>query len=117
MPQFQVQENKQGFSIEDHMDFWRFYNVKNQSGLYQAIDLSKTLLPVRTQEEHAKHVIEAKKQGDFYLADISRYHAIFTSSHLNKDNPDYKEEIEKVRLFLKNSMRKFFLITLTSIRY
>ena len=117
MVETQVQENKQDFSIEDHMDFWRLNNVKNQNGLYHVIDLSKTLLPVRTQEEHAKHAIEAKKQGDFHLADFSLDHSIFTFSYLNKDNPDYKEKIEEARLFLKNAMYGNFLTSLTRIRY
>jgi hypothetical protein len=102
------------FSIQDKSDFYSINGVKLDDGIY-SVDLSKRLLPSRTQDEHA----EARRKAgpdEFYLGDISLYHALFTSLFENKES-GFKNEIENARQFLKKSMLEHWLTTLTRIQY
>ena len=102
------------FSLEDKTDFYEIKGVHYNNGICR-VNLSKTLLPSRTQEEHAEHRMNAKP-NEFYLADMSLYHSLFTELFNNKDN-SYKPQIEDARQFIKKSMLEHWLTTLTRVQY
>ena len=102
------------FSLEDKTDFYEIKGVHYNNGICR-VNLSKTLLPSRTQEEHAEHRMNAKP-NEFYLADISLYYALFTELFSNRDSP-YKPKIEEARQFIKKSMLEHWLTTLTRVHY
>src|SRR3989344_2040816 len=102
------------FSLEDKTDFYEIKGVHYNNGICR-VNLSKTLLPSRTQEEHAEHRMNAKP-NEFYLADMSLYHSLFTELFNNKDN-SYKSQIEDARRFIKKSMLEHWLTTLTRVQY
>jgi len=103
-----------GFSLEDKTDFYEIKGVHYNNGICR-VNLSKTLLPSRTQEEHAEHRMNAKP-SEFYLADMSLYHSLFTELFKNKDN-SHKSQIENARQFIKKSMLEHWLTTLTRVHY
>src|SRR3989344_7567469 len=102
------------FSLEDKTDFYEIKGVHYNNGICR-VNLSKTLLPSRTQDEHAEHRLNAKP-NEFYLADISLYYALFTELFSNRDSP-YKPKIEEARRFIKKSMLEHWLTTLTIVHY
>ena len=102
------------FSLKDKTDFYEIKGVHYNNGICR-VNLSKTLLPSRTQEEHAEHRMNAKP-NEFYLADISLYYALFTELFSNRDSP-YKPKIEEARQFIKKSMLEHWLTTLTRVQY
>ena len=102
------------FSLEDKTDFYEIKGVHYNNGICR-VNLSKTLLPSRTQEEHAEHRMNAKP-SEFYLADMSLYHSLFTELFKNKDN-SHKSQIENARQFIKKSMLEHWLTTLTRVQY
>jgi len=102
------------FSLEDMSTFYEIKGVHYNNGICR-VNLSKTLLPSRTQEEHAEHRMNAKP-NEFYLADMSLYHSLFTELFNNKDN-SYKPQIEDARQFIKKSMLEHWLTTLTRVQY
>ena len=80
------------------------------------IDLSQRLLEPRTQDEFAKQRKGAKKD-EFYVASMPFYHSFSTTLFDNKENKEFKNGIDEVRHFIKESMFKYWLGTLTRLRY
>jgi len=107
------------FSIEDLTDFYRINGVSYRNGIYQ-FDLGKTLLDngaQRTQDQWAEYSRNAIKRDDFYVGDMPSNHSLSKSLFNNKDNLQYKDKIEEIRLFLEDSLKKYYLSTLTRIIY
>ena len=103
------------FSLENLTDFYSISGIPYRNEIC-CIDLSKTLLPRRNQDEHAEHRLNAK-QGEFCLGDMSLYHALFTALYNNRDSQSFKDQIEEARQFIKESMLEHWLMTLTRIKY
>ena len=103
------------FSLEAKAGFYSINGIPYGDETYR-IDLSKTLLPRRNQDEHAEHRLNAK-QGEFCLGDMSLYHALFTALYNNRDSQSFKDQIEEARQFIKESMLEHWLMTLTRIKY
>ncbi len=106
------------FSLEDLTDYWRFIGINYRNDIHQ-VDLAKTLQPKRTQDEHAEHrkQIIKSNSNEFYLPDYPLFHSMITALNQNKDNKQYKEKIEEVRKFIKNSSLNNWLMMLTRIQY
>ena len=103
------------FSLEDKTYFYEINGIPHRNKIC-CIDLSKTLLPSKTQDEHAEHRLNAKS-GEFCLGDMSLYHALFTALYNNRDSQSFKDQIEEARQFIKESMLEHWLMTLTRIKY
>jgi len=103
------------FSLENLTDFYSISGIPYRNEIC-CIDLSKTLLPSKTQDEHAEHRLNAKS-GEFCLGDMSLYHALFTALYNNRDSQSFKDQIEEARQFIKESMLEHWLMTLTRIKY
>jgi len=93
-------------------DFWTIPNVSYR-GNVSAWDLSKQLLPSRTQQQHAEHRNSAQK-GEFVTADMPLYHAIFDALYEQRHALEFTET---ARSFIQNAMRQRFPNTLTRIAY
>ena len=111
-PEESQQESK-NFSLEDKTNFYKINGIPYKNGIY-TIDLSREFLQSKTQDQHAQHKIE--NPDDFSIEDISLYHAMFNTLHQNK-NSQYKDVVEEVRNFIKQTMNQRWLTTLTRIRY
>lgn len=106
------------FSLEELTDLYRINGVQYRDGIY-TLDLSKELLPSKTQDQHAEHrnQVIANNTSEFYTSDYAEFNAYITTLFQNKDNPQYKEQIEQARLFIKNQATNNWLMTLTRIQY
>jgi len=93
-------------------DFWTIPNVSYRDNV-SAWDLSKKLLPSRTQQQHAEHRNSAQK-GEFVTADMPLYHAIFDALYEQRHALEFTET---ARSFIQNAMRQRFPNTLTRIAY
>ncbi len=104
------------FSLEDLTDFWRIngVNYRNQIG---QVDLGKAVLPSKTQDKHASFSQDAISKGQLYVGNTQLYHSLFTILFQNKDNPQFKDKIEETRQFLQESMKNYWLMTLSRIKY
>ena len=107
---------RKAFSIEDLADFWKISGISLRDEAY-AVNLSKTLSPSKTQDEHAEQRILAEKAHDFYTPSFPELYAIISCLEQNKDNPQYQNEIEQARSFIKDSVIKHWLMTLTRVHY
>ena len=107
---------RKAFSIEDLTDFWKISGISLRDEAY-AVNLSKTLSPSKTQDEHAEQRILAEKAHDFYTPSFPELYAIISCLEQNKDNQKYQDEITNVRAFIKDSALKTWLMTLTRIQY
>ncbi|MBI2507535.1 hypothetical protein HYV89_01135 [Candidatus Woesearchaeota archaeon] len=105
-----------GFSLEDLTDSYRISGINYQNGIYQ-VDLSKSLLEAKTQDEHAQAAIESKKTNGFFFHSYPLFHSIASALEQNRNNPRFKEKIEEVRLFIKDAALKNWLTTSTRIIY
>ena len=103
------------FSLEDKTYFYEINGIPYRNEIC-CIDLSKTLLPSKTQDEHAEHRLNAKS-GEFYLEDISLYYALVAALYSNRGSQSFKDQIEEARQFIKESILKNWLMTLTRIGY
>src|SRR3989344_8555175 len=103
------------FSLENLTDFYSISGIPYRNEIC-CIDLSKTLLPSKTQDEHAEHRLNAKS-GEFYLEDISLYYALVAALYSNRGSQSFKDQIEEARQFIKESILKNWLMTLTRIQY
>lgn len=102
------------FSLEDKTNHYLITGFKEGDNPF-SYRLYKELLPSQTQDDHAQHAIEVG-ENEPHLEDISQYHSIFNTLHNNKDSK-YKDIIEELRQFIKQSMIDYWLTTLTRIRY
>lgn len=93
-------------------DFWTIPNIHYRGEIVPA-DLSKRLLPVRTQQQHAEHRNFASPE-DFVTMDMPFYIAMFDALFKQRDTLEYAGD---VRNFVQRSMRQSFPITLTRIAY
>ena len=73
-------------------------------------------MPGGTQDKHLEHAKQAIKNDQPYIRDAPFYHSISVSAYRNKDNPNYKDAVEKFRVFLQESISKW-LLTLSRVRY
>ncbi|MBS3146254.1 hypothetical protein J4471_01005 [Candidatus Woesearchaeota archaeon] len=106
------------FSLEDLTLSWRVNGVVYRNGIY-TVDLLKVLLSHRTsrvQDQWSEYSRNAISNAQFYVGDFPLYYSLFTSLFKNKDS-EYKHEIEQAKLFIKESMFKYWLSTLTRIAY
>ena len=111
-PEKIVQPIKTNVNIHSIDDYWRIEGV-NYKGKIKTINLAQQLLPNMTQDKHAEYREQAISKGEFYTGDMPLYHAVFTALFNQKDKP----ESEQARQFIKKSMRKKWLMTLTRIAY
>ena len=65
---------------------WLVSPVDYRQSRTRVFGLGMDLLPERTQDEHARRSIEAAETNEFATADMSLYHAIFTTLYRNKDS-------------------------------
>ena len=107
-------QSSKDFSLEDKIDFYAINGVNYKNNIY-TIDLSKTLLPSKTQDEHAEHRKSAR--DGFYTPTYPEFHAIISTLEKNKDNIKYQSQIEQLRQFIKRSALEKWLMMLTRIRY
>ena len=104
------------FSLEDLTDFYRISGINYNKGIY-SIDLSRSLLEAKTQDGHVEAAIEARKNNQFLFPSYPLQHSIISALEQNKDNPNFKEKIEEIRLFIKKTALKSWLMTSTRIKY
>jgi|SRR3989344_3985247 len=102
---------KTNFSLKSN---WVIDGV-NYRGRTSSITLSQALLPASTQDEFASR--KKKGRDEFYVESMPLYHSLFTTLFDNKENKEFKNGIEEVRHFIKESMFKYGLTTLTRPRY
>jgi len=93
-------------------DFWTISGI-NYRGNTLTADLSKKLLPARTQEQHAEHRNSAR-ENDFVTMDMPFYIAMFDALFEQKDALEYSGQ---TRDFIQRAMRQTFPNTLTRIAY
>ena len=103
------------FSLEELTDFYRINGISYRNEIY-TVDLSKTLLESRTQDQHANQRKKAVSD-EFTVADMPLYYAIKFSLYQNRDNKKYSEKILEVRDFIKKQMFGNWLMTLSRVRY
>ena len=105
------------FSLEDLTDSYRAAGIPYRNGIH-TFDLYKELLPSKTQDEHAEHRKQSVENNtsEFYTPSYPELNALISALERNKDNPQYQEQIEQARQFLKQQMLNNCLITLTRIR-
>ena len=104
-------------AIEDKVEFWTLPDVF-YSGIHQ-VGLAKTLLPAKTQDEHANHRMQIimNGAGGFYAPSYPEFYAIVSHLEKNKDNPQNQQQIEEIKQFIKKSALENWLATLTRVRY
>lgn len=93
-------------------DFWTISDIHYRGDTLIA-DLSKRLLPVRTQQQHAEHRNSAQ-EGEFVTMDMPFYFAMFDSLFEQKDTLEYAGQ---ARDFIQRAMRNKFPIALTRFAY
>ena len=93
-------------------DFWAVPNIHYRGDTLTA-DLSKKLLPARTQQHHTEHRKSAQ-EGEFVTADMPFYFAMFYALFEQKDAFEYSGQ---ARNFIQRAIRQKFPITLTRIAY
>ena len=93
-------------------DFWTIPEV-NYRGKTLTADLSKKLLPPRTQQQHAEHRNSAGK-NEFVSADMPFYFSMYRALFEQRDKLEIAEE---ARDFIQRAMRQRFLSTLTRPAY
>ena len=103
------------FSIEELEDYYKINGISYRNGMY-SVDLSKTLQPQGTQEEHANNRIQALENNTFYTPDYPLFHNIINTLYQNKEG-EFQEQIEQTRTFLKELISGKGLMTLTRIKY
>ena len=119
---FSIDKNKEistDFSLEDLTDFYRINGVNYRNEAYQ-VDLKKDLLDNRaqkTQDEWAEYSKKAIKNNEFHVGGMPLYHSLFAALFKNKDNAQYKDNIEKARKFLQKTCKDSWLMTLSRINY
>ena len=98
--------------------YWTIPDVEYR-GQRVIVDLMQGVLPVRTQEEHARHFIDAQQRGDFHVADLPLYMGIFRKVCQIHERGDVqeKEMVENIQGFLKKQLEKYSFLTLTRIFY
>lgn len=105
------------FSLEAHTGFWRINGIRYKNSIY-TIDLSTSLLPNKTQEEHAEHRKQViNNANEFYTPDYPLLHSTLATLGQNKDNSQHKDQIEQLRQFIKDWTSKYWFMTLTRIQY
>ena len=126
---FEIQENEKpgetgsgnltvDFSLEDLTGSYRITGIQYRNGIY-TVNLFKELLPCQTQDQHAEHrkQVIADNTNEPYSLDYPLFNSTATSLFQNKDNSQYKDQIEEVRQFLKQQILDRWLMTLTRIQY
>ncbi len=103
------------FSLEDKTDHLLMNGLSYRNGIYP-VDISKTLLPSGTQEEHAQRRKGALTNNSFYTPDYPLFHSIINTLYQNREG-FFKNEIEQARIFLSNLIEGEGLMTLTRVRY
>ncbi len=103
------------FSLEDLADCYRINGISYRNEIYP-VDISKTLLPSGTQEEHAQRRKKALTNNSFYTPDYPLFHSIINTLYQNREG-SFKNEIEQARIFLSNLIEGKWLMTLTRIKY
>ena len=96
-------------------NFWTINDVQYRNQIYK-VDLLKTLLDEgnsKTQDEWIEYSINAKKNNDFFCADMPLQYAIFKALYNSPDNG----EKEQARQFIQKSMRETWLSSLSRIFY
>lgn len=93
-------------------DFWEVPNIHYRGNTLTA-DLSKKLLPARTQKQHAEHR-NPTGENDFVTMDMPFYIAMFNSLFEQRNSLAYAGQ---ARDFIQETIRKKFPITLTRIGY
>ena len=107
--------SREEFTLEDLTDFYAINGIEYRKGIYQ-VDLSKSLLPSGTQDEHAQRRLKALKSNDFYTPDYPLFHAVINTLHQNREGV-FREQIEQARVFLADLVNEGWLMSLTRIKY
>jgi|APSaa5957512576_1039674.scaffolds.fasta_scaffold19974_1 hypothetical protein len=96
---------------DDSQNFWTIpdvqYNEKNQD--YQ---LSKELLPAKTQASHLEHKLKVG-ESDFHIMDSDNQFALMKAAY-NMPESEQKDEIQE---FFKESFYNSWLLTGTNVEY
>jgi len=106
------------FSIEALADCYRINGVKLRGDSY-TMDLNNALLS-NGESKKQDDWVEFKKQAgkdDFVPADAPTYHAACTALYDNRENKKYGAVIELARQFLATQFQKYWLTTLSRVRY
>ena len=107
------------FSLEDLTDFYRINGVNYRNEAYQ-VDLKKDLLEnkaQKTQDEWIGYTKNAMQNNEFYVGDMPLYHSLFQTLFKNKDNAQFKDNIEEARKFLHKMCKSDWFVTLSRIKY
>ena len=103
-------------SIQSTDNYWTITNVnyRNPTDAYQ---LSKQLLPSKTQDQHAQHAKQAIASNNFYTPDFPLLYNIIETTHNLRDDSTHKDTAEEIRQQLQKWVRAKWLTTLTRIQY
>ena len=108
------------FKLKEHSGLPHFtLSPVSYRGSFYEGDIATKLLcngKEKTQDEWAQYSLEAQQRNDFWVADLPLTYAFFIPLFRNKDNLLYKEQIEQIRIFLEESLKKWPL-TLSRVRY
>ncbi len=103
------------FSLEELADSYRITGVRYRNGIY-AVDFSKSVLPEKTQDEHAEHAKQAKPD-EFVAASAPLVYAICRSLYKNEER-QYKKFVENARQTLEEVIgEEIFICTLSRAIY
>lgn len=103
------------FSLENRADSWITNGVEYRNGIY-TVDLSKSLLPAGTINEHAQRAQEAMPKGEYHAPDFPLFHSLINTWHQNREGP-FKSKIELARSSLADLIKDEWLAMLTIARY
>ena len=110
-----TEDGSPGFSLEDLADSWRIHGISYRNEV-NLVDVSKTLLPPGTQDEHAQGRKEALVNGSFYAPDFPLFHRAIDALYQNREGP-FKDQIEAAKTSLSSMVNGKWLTMLTRIRY
>ena len=118
-PDISNQQFSSDFSLEDLTDSYRVAGINYRNDIYQ-VDLKKDLLDngnSKTQDEWIEYTKNAMQNNKFYVGDMPLYYSLFQTLFKNKDNAQFKDNIEEARKFLQKTCKDYWLMTLSRINY
>ena len=108
-------DGSKDFCIEKLVDCYRLGGIECNNN-YCAADLSTTLLPAQTQEQHAEHARKARPD-EFRACGAPLVYAICKVLYEHKDNKKYARVVEEAKNFLQKTFQENWLNTLSRVQY
>lgn len=104
---------------QTNLQFWTIPGA-NYRGSPVNVEILKTLLDngtAKKQDEWASYSESARTNGEFYTPDYPLFYSALERAFDLKDDPNYKTQLEEMRIVLKDFSRVNWLMTLTRIGY